>query len=378
MKAVQDQKTRKRLLPSTTVLGIAAGAPVAVWAGVAGRDTVSAPILGGLDWVGTALRLPVSGDEAAVLLIASGLLAATIGLGGLLWMVTLDTGRAPLTPRDRADSRAERLDRLVAVRTAELEAEIERGRQRERELEAALSDAREANRRKSDFLAQVSHELRTPLNAIIGFSQMIAEERLGPVGVGRYSEYARDIDDSSQHLLHIVDQILDLSRLEAGRYELEERDLDMGGLIEETRRMMEPVARARDVTLSVALPAEGATLRADPGMLRQILVNLLTNAIKYTPRGGAASLAGGLQEDGRPFFAVADTGIGMTPEQMAAALEPFSRVHDQTRVRVPGVGLGLSIAKTLAELHHATLDIDSAPERGTRFTVRFPAGRRLG
>jgi len=366
MRAVQDHKTRKRLLPSTAVLGIALGAAAAIWAGIAARDALAAGILGGLDRLGTALHLPVAGDEAAML-----------GLAGLLWMVTLDTGRAPLTAGDRADRRAEKLEGLVAVRTAALESEVERGRQRERELEAALADARQANRRKSDFLAQVSHELRTPLNAIIGFSQMIAEERLGPVGVGRYGEYARDIDDSSQHLLHIVDQILDLSRLEAGRYELEERDLDMGELIEETRRMMEPVARARGVTLSVTLPADGGTLRADSGMLRQILVNLLSNAIKYTPRGGTASLAGGIQEDGRPFFAVADTGIGMTPEQMAAALEPFSRVHDQTRVRVPGVGLGLSIAKTLAELHHATLNIDSAPERGTRFTVRFPAGRRL-
>ena len=256
--------------------------------------------------------------------------------------------------------------------------------ERERRIEAAAraealgrahDEAVAANRTKTEFLANMSHELRTPLNAIIGLSELMRRELFGPVGNTQYRGYIEDINTSGAHLLSLIDEILDLSKIEAGRVELRESEVDLSVALEVCLRLVRGRADAAGLSLehrcSDALPE----VRVDPVKLKQILLNLLSNAVKFTPRGGRVSVRCNRAEDGGIEIAVEDTGIGMRREDIPIALEPFRQI-DRSAIRPSeGTGLGLPLACKLAELHGATLQIDSTPGKGTRVAMRLPADR---
>jgi signal transduction histidine kinase len=267
-------------------------------------------------------------------------------------------------------------DDALAKAGRKLRREIAERARIERELAQAREEAQAANRAKSEFLAHMSHELRTPLNAILGFSQVVAEELLGPGGKRRYIEYVRDIQHSGEHLLDIVNDLLEFSRLESGAAAPKESLVDVAQLIADAARVMEPQARDAGVALSVSAERGLPPLIADARMTKQMLTSLLSNAIKFTPAGGAVRVFAALGPDGGIALTVADTGVGIPANDIPRALEAFGKVYaHQPRGARQGFGLGLPICKALAELHGARLEIDSAQGRGTTARIAFPARR---
>jgi signal transduction histidine kinase len=254
-------------------------------------------------------------------------------------------------------------------------AEIE---QREKSLSVARQQAEIANRAKTSFLANMSHELRTPLNAIIGFSEMMARQLFGPLPNRQYQEYAQDIHDSGTHLLDIINTILDLSKVEAGAIKLNEAEINILDLIQRLERLF----RERAANAAVALAhtvAQGSPQRllADDRLVRQCLSNLLSNALKFTPSGGSVTILLERGADGGLSIAVRDTGIGIAPEDIATALEPFGQIDSSLSRKYQGTGLGLSIVKSYMELHGGRLGIASRPAEGTTVTLHFPLKRTL-
>ncbi len=248
-----------------------------------------------------------------------------------------------------------------------------------RSREAALQDAKEraeqADRAKSLFLAQMSHELRTPLNAVIGFSEIIAQETLGPVGVPAYREYAGDILSSAHHLLTVINDVLDVSKIESGTFRLNEDVADANAVMTEARRMVDGQGGAREVEIRVH-PVEGEVcLEIDVARLRQVLVNLLSNAAKYSQAGSTVELAGELDAGGRFAFRITDTGPGMTEEQIAVALRPFGQVDTSMARQHGGIGLGLPLADRLVAQHGGELVVDSVPGEGTTVAAVLPPNR---
>jgi len=242
-------------------------------------------------------------------------------------------------------------------------------------LAQALHQAEAASHAKSAFLAQMSHELRTPLNAIIGFAEMISLQVFGPTAGERYRGYAGDILASGRHLLSLVNDLLDIGRIEAGARRIEASVTAIEPLVAESIGMVAGQARTAGVTLVTELPDDLPKLFADPRALTQVVVNLLSNAIKFTPAGGRVTVSARVDPDDALRVAVADTGIGIGPEDMARILRPFEQVEETfTRAR-GGAGLGLAISKGLMQLHGGTLEIDSTPGQGTTVTCRFPPER---
>src|SRR5690349_8898617 len=244
--------------------------------------------------------------------------------------------------------------------------------EQERALRVALRQAEIANKMKAAFLAAMSHELKTPLNAVLGFSEIIRDEVLGPIANQTYREYAGDIHTSGARLLSVINDVLDVSRLEGGLLTIDARLESVLDVAESA------VKRARDLThdhraIEISLPEGVPPLRADPRRLSQALGNLLANALKFTPSTGQVRFAARLQNDGGMHLVVEDSGIGMAEETIAAALEPFRQLDGTLSRRFEGAGLGLSIAKALAELHGGSLRIESAVGEGTTVTVVLPA-----
>ena len=242
-------------------------------------------------------------------------------------------------------------------------------------VEAALRQAKEtavnASRAKSEFLANISHELRTPLNAVIGFSEVMIQEVFGPVGNDRYRDYAGDIRQSGLHLLGVINDLLDYSKVEAGRLELHVEDISPAAILDKCTRMMRQRAEAENLTL-VTDNGDAATsvVQGDDRKITQVVLNLLSNAIKFTPAGGVIRLSIRQAGDGVDII-VADSGIGMSAKDIDLALSPFGQVDSSLNREYTGTGLGLPLSKSLVELHGGTMTIDSAPGKGTTFTVHL-------
>ncbi len=278
----------------------------------------------------------------------------------------------------------------VAERTRELSEAVRRlhgelcyREELQGELEGAKAAAEAASEAKSQFLANASHELRTPLNAIIGFSEMMVGNLIRPDDLEKYKEYGRYIRDSGTHLLGIVNDILDLARIEARRVELDESGMEVGDLIEDCLRTVAMRAAEHRVTLGRAIAADLPLLRADRRIVKQVVLNLLANAIKYTPDGGKVSMAATVNPAGGIEIAVTDTGIGIEKEHIETITEPFVQASTGHGRRFGGIGLGLSIAKAFMERHGGTLRLESEVGRGTtavaraRPRPRISARRRL-
>ncbi len=247
----------------------------------------------------------------------------------------------------------------------------------EQQLRAAKEAAELADRAKSEFLANMSHELRTPLNAIIGFSDVMRSEVMGPLGSEAYCGYADDIHESGQHLLEVINEILDMSKVEAGQVELFPEEVGLADLARQTLPLLRERADQARVQLRYALDEDLPPLLVDARRFKQILLNLLSNAIKFTPPGGIVRLWAEVEADGSLTIAVADDGIGMDAEGIAKALRPFGQVDGSLARRFDGTGLGLPLTKAFIELHGGRLDLISAIGHGTIAKVHVPAGRVL-
>jgi signal transduction histidine kinase len=244
------------------------------------------------------------------------------------------------------------------------------------DLHTAKAASDEANQSKSRFLANMSHELRTPLNAVIGFSDMIREEIYGPITPVRYQEYIKSIHESGQHLLSLISDVLDLSKIEAGKIDLRIEPLSVQALADHAQNMMAGIAAKQQVALKATITEGCPDIHADERAIRQILLNLLSNAIKCTPAGGTVSLRFASRETTGVEVAVSDTGIGMTPEEISVALQPYGQIRSELRSAYQGTGLGLPLSKALAEQHGGSLSVTSLKGSGTTVTVFLPHHRR--
>ena len=250
-----------------------------------------------------------------------------------------------------------------------------------KEAEAALiaskREADLANHAKSMFLANMSHELRTPLNAMIGFTDIMHAELYGPLGHQKYREHLEDIRASAHHLSRLIGDILDVAKIEVGQVQIDDGPITVSERLRIAARLSLPKATAHGVQLIEEAPEEAMTLRADGARVLQILSNLASNAIKFTPEGGTVALFAGYRADGGVDIGVRDDGVGIDPSMIPALVEPFRQLDDVWSKRSEGVGLGLYIVKALAEMHQAELVIDSAPGAGATVTIRFPPERTL-
>jgi PAS domain S-box-containing protein len=237
-----------------------------------------------------------------------------------------------------------------------------------REREHAIA----ANRAKSEFLANMSHELRTPLNAIIGFAEVITLRMWGATS-DRYFDYAEDIVMSARHLLHVINDILDMSKIEAGRYELSLEPCALPGVIGDCMTIVKGRAQEAEVDLIDVFPDELAPVQIDARAIKQVMLNLLSNAIKFTPAGGSVEVGGGRNADGSVTITVRDTGVGIRAEDLSRIFEPFWQGDPNIRRRSEGTGLGLAISRKFVELHGGTLGIESREQTGTVATIRLPA-----
>jgi signal transduction histidine kinase len=245
----------------------------------------------------------------------------------------------------------------------------------ENALQSAKEQADLANRAKTNFLANMSHELRTPLNAIIGFSEIIREQLLGPIGTSKYLDYVSDIHLSGNHLLEVINDILDLSKVESGRFELLEKSVDLERVLASALRLLGDKATLGSLTVVSRLPEPRPLVRADERALKQILLNLLSNSVKFTPPGGTIEVAAELAADGDLLLTVTDTGVGFDLADLPRVLAPFGQVDSSLTRRYQGTGLGLPLVNSLAQLHGGRIDIDSKRGGGTRVVVRLPAAR---
>ncbi len=245
-----------------------------------------------------------------------------------------------------------------------------------RQLSVSADAALDASKAKSAFLANMSHELRTPLNAILGFSEIMKDQHLGPVSNARYLSYAADIHTSGRHLLGIINDVLDLAKIESGKMSLEDAgEFALVPSLSASLVMLSGLGDKHGVRVEERWDDEKIRLVAVERMVRQIVINLVGNAIKFTPQGGTVIVGGVAEDDGGYALTIRDNGIGMNDGEMANALTPFGQNRPKMAVRQEGTGLGLPLAKAMVELHGGNLVLESQPNRGTCVTLRFPAER---
>lgn len=247
----------------------------------------------------------------------------------------------------------------------------------ESDLRRAKEEAENASAQKSDFLAKISHELRTPLNAIIGFSEVMSSEKFGAISNKRYHGYINDIHASGEHLLSLINDLLDLSKIEAGKFELNFTAVNLEDIVQQTVNTMQPQANRERIIIRTSLAPGLPPVVADQRSMRQIMLNLLSNAIKFTDPGGQVIVSGALEDDGEVVLRVRDTGVGMDGDEVDRALEPFRQIEKHRQPEHAGTGLGLPLTKALAEANRAQFAIESTPNVGTLIEIIFPTTRVL-
>ncbi|MCH8172010.1 MAG: PAS domain S-box protein, partial [Proteobacteria bacterium] len=271
----------------------------------------------------------------------------------------------------------DKLEERVAERTRELSEEVEERKRMEIDLRQAKEAAELSDRAKSEFLANMSHELRTPLNSIIGFSDMLHSQVLGTVGNPKYLEYLNDINASGRHLLDLIRDILDVSKIEAGVLDLVDEPVNLRTVVDSSIIMVSERALRAGVAVYTDIPDDLPWLKGDKLRIKQILLNLLGNAVKFTPANGEVTVSAGLRNGGGIFLAVEDTGVGISEKDLERVTEPFAQAASSMTRGHEGTGLGLALAKSLVELHGGSLLIESRTGEGTQVTVRFPKERTL-
>ncbi|WP_448190353.1 sensor histidine kinase [Azospirillum sp. sgz301742] len=287
----------------------------------------------------------------------AGVLVAGILIGALLWHAATAW---------RREQRHAALLRDIASR-----------KELENSLRAAKETAEVASRAKSQFVATMSHELRTPLNAIIGFSEIIKNQSMGPIGNPHYAEYAEDIHEGAVHLLAVINDILDIAKVESGQMALSERPVAPGALVTACLRLMRDRAERAGVALVDALDDATPAVLGDERLLKQMLENLLSNAVKFTPPGGSVTVRATPMDDGGLAIAVIDTGPGIAPDILERVFSPFVQADGHLSRSHEGTGLGLPLTKALIERHDGRITLDTAPGRGTAATLLLPPGRVL-
>jgi signal transduction histidine kinase len=298
----------------------------------------------------------ISGLTVTQILEPTLLIAGVLGLGALLVMLLLSRLR-------RSAEESSRLAALTEKRNAE--------------LLVATAAAEQASRAKSEFLANMSHELRTPLNAIIGFSDIMQREQIGPIG-GRYREYAEDINNCGQHLLEIINDILDMAKIESGRFEMNDEQISLPVLLGACLRLMRERAETGGVTLESRIDPRLPLLRGDNRAMKQILINLLSNAVKFTPHGGSVVLSARHDPSaGELSLAVTDSGCGIPAADLERVFQPFIQADGSISRRHEGTGLGLAIVKALSDRQDIAIVIASEIGRGTSVTLRFARDRLI-
>lgn len=321
--------------------------------------TVPIAVYAGLAPLGIAMMLLFAASPD----IASGLLLAMTATAFLFFLVLARKLQAVslATIQSRAEKDA------IFVELDQAKANSDEARRR----------AEEANLAKSRFLATMSHELRTPLNAILGFSEVMKNEVFGPHTTASYKEYSADIHGSGQHLLELINEILDLSRIEAGRYELQEEAIQLAWLVGDCRHMLNLRAKAKNQTIREFIDPSLPRIWADERAVRQIVLNILTNAVKFTPQGGEIVVKVGWTSSGGQYVSVRDTGPGIPEEEIPIVMSSFGRGALALKTAEQGSGLGLPIVKGLIDLHGGGFQLKSKPREGTEVIVTFPALRAM-
>jgi signal transduction histidine kinase len=324
--------------------------------------------------------------ELLVVLSVGGLFCAILMVGWIsthliirpLTTITDAMGRLSQGDLDIEIENAERRDEIgILARALTVFREHSLAlRQREAELRAARDAAIVADRSKSEFLANMSHELRTPLNAVIGFAELMRDETFGALGNERYRGYAADIHGSGTHLLAIINDILDLAKIDAGSMTLRELEFDLAALCRAALRIVWPRAIASEITIALSEVPAQSRVWADERLLKQALLNLLSNAVKFSHPGGEVRVEVIDVPEGPIEIRVSDRGMGMRAEDIPAVLQPFVQIDGSLQRRYDGTGLGLPLTKSIVEIHGGELVIDSTPGVGTAITIRLPATRR--